>query len=81
MPSKRFVFNRADFQAWISNAMWFTAPVILIYLTSIIGQLERPNSVINLSVFVPNHTTQVAMLLWLLNRGVDYFRRLVAGKK
>lgn len=79
--SQKWQFNKADFNAWVANAMWFTAPVILIYLSSIVSSLEKPDSVLSLSIFVPNHTTQVAMVLWLLNRAVDYFRRLIAGKK
>lgn len=76
--SERFRLDRNDLKEAIINALWFTAPVVLIYLYSVIDTLQQPDCVIGWYVFVPNNTTVIAMVMWVLNRFVDFFRRFVA---
>jgi len=78
--SKRFTLNKADMIAWVKNALWFTAPVLLIYFGSVISIFSAQGYVFNIKDFIPNNLTVVAMWLWVLNRIVDALRRFVTGK-
>jgi hypothetical protein len=79
--SKRFTLNKADLKAATINALWFTAPVILIYLYSVLSVIQSPDYVFKLNAFVPSNATVIAMVVWVLNRAVDLFRRYVGGVK
>jgi hypothetical protein len=77
---KKFTFTHDDFIAWVKNALWFTSPVILIYITSVIGIIQQPEHIITLADFIPNNLTIIGMVYWVLNRITDYLRRFTAGK-
>jgi hypothetical protein len=79
--SDRFTLNKQDFKDAVINALWFTAPVILIYLYSILDVLQQPEYVFSFDAFIPSNATVIAMIVWLLNRAVDVFRRYVGGVK
>lgn len=78
--SKKFDFNKKDLAAWVKNALWFTAPVILIYLVSVSMLITQPGHLTRLADFIPSETTKTAIVVWILNRAVDFFRRYQAGK-
>lgn len=78
--SPKYTFNRKDLEAFIKNALWFTAPVILIYLVSVLTLITTPNHVMRLVDFIPNEATKTAIVVWILNRFVDFFRRYQSGK-
>lgn len=80
MKSNRFQFNIEDYQAWVKNALWFTAPVILIYLVSVLTLITEPKHAMTLMDFVPSEATKTAIVVWILNRAVDFFRRYQSGK-
>lgn len=80
MVSKRFDFNIADYQAWVKNALWFTAPVILIYLVSVMSVVTEPGHTMKLVDFAVSEMTKTAIVVWILNRAVDFFRRYQSGK-
>ncbi len=78
--SLRFTLNKQDLINAGVNALWFTAPVILIYISSVIGAIDRPNHILSLKDFIPNNITNISIVLWFLNRGIDLLRRFTAGK-
>lgn len=80
MKSNRWQFNIEDYQAWVKNALWFTAPVILIYLVSVLTLITQPEHTMRLIDFVPSEATKTAIVVWILNRAVDFFRRYQSGK-
>lgn len=80
MNNKKWQFNIADYQAWVKNALWFTAPVILIYLVSVSLLVTEPGHIMKLVDFVPSEATKTAVVVWTLNRAVDFFRRYQSGK-
>lgn len=80
MKSNRWQFNIEDYQSWVKNALWFTAPVILIYLVSVLTLITQPEHTMRLVDFVPSEATKTAVVVWLLNRAVDFFRRYQSGK-
>jgi hypothetical protein len=80
MKSNKWQFNIADYQAWVKNALWFTAPVILIYLVSVLTLITQPEHTMRLVDFVPSEATKTAVVVWILNRAVDFFRRYQSGK-
>jgi hypothetical protein len=77
--SQRYKLNKADLKAAVVNALWFTAPVILIYLYSVLNVLQQPDYVFGLDAFVPTNAVIIAMVVWILNRFVDVFRRYIRG--
>lgn len=77
---ERYTINKDDIKGAITNAIWFTAPVILIYLYSIINVLQQPECVFGWKVFVPDNTVIIAMVLWVLNRFVYFFRRFIKSE-
>jgi hypothetical protein len=79
-PSHRWQFSANDFNAFIQNALWFTAPVILIYLVSVLTLITEPSHTMSFADFVPNEATKTAVVVWVLNRAVDFFRRYQSGK-
>lgn len=80
MKSNKWKFNIEDYQAWVKNALWFTAPVILIYLVSVLTLITQPEHTMSLVDFVPSEATKTAIAVWILNRAVDFFRRYQSGK-
>ena len=80
MKSNKWQFNIEDYQAWVKNALWFTAPVILIYLVSVSLLVTEPGHIMKLVDFVPSEATKTAIVVWILNRAIDFFRRYQSGK-
>lgn len=80
MNNKKWQFNIADYQAWVKNALWFTAPVILIYLVSVMSVVTEPGHTMKLADFAVSEMTKTAIVVWILNRAVDFFRRYQSGK-
>jgi len=80
MKSNRWQFNIEDYQAWVKNALWFTAPVILIYLVSVMSVVTEPGHTMKLTDFAVSEMTKTAIVVWILNRAVDFFRRYQSGK-
>ena len=78
--SKQFSLNRADLAAAFKSALIFFAPVILIYLGSILLLLEQPSHMAKLADFLPNNATVIAIEVWILNQILGIFRRYISGK-
>jgi hypothetical protein len=76
MQSLKGEFNQADLEKWGHNLVVFLTPVFVIYLASIAGRLGTGFS---LSDFVPNGLDVGAMALYVVNAGLDFFRKVQAG--
>lgn len=79
MESPKWRLNAEDLAKWGKNTVVFIAPVVLIYLSSVV-------SAINLDGFQVDDLkiSQVvlgAMILYVANVGLDVFRKLVAEPK
>ena len=79
-PSLRFEFNKQDLIAYGNNALWFTAPIIFIYTTSVMNIIQQPGHIISLKDFIPNNVTIIGIVYYFLNRITDFVRRYVRGK-
>jgi hypothetical protein len=63
-----------DFESWSKVAILFLAPVLLIYITYVINNM---NDGFNWSDFVPNLFVQGAMVAYFLNEAMAYLKKLL----
>ena len=75
MNSKSFDFNKEDFKKWLTNALLFLAPLILIYLSFVLDNLKA--SGFSLSIFIPNTLVYGAVSLYVLNAATDLVRKFL----
>lgn len=75
--STKWSLNSLDWQKILHNSLVFLAPVALIYLAFVAGNLS---SGISLSAFVPPPVVQGTMALYIVNVLIDTFRKLSAGE-
>lgn len=66
--SIRWTLNTAEWKVWGRNTLIFLAPVILVFL----GELVKA---------VPKDWQYGALVLYLLNIGIDLFRKWFQGVK
>jgi hypothetical protein len=76
MQSLKGEFNQADLEKWGHNLLVFLAPVFVIYLAAVAGKLVGGFS---FSAFVPTNLVDGAMALYVVNAGLDFFRKVQAG--
>jgi len=76
-PSPAWRLNAADLKKWLTNMLVFLAPVVVIYLTSVLGNVQTGFS---WSAFALNPATQGALVLYVLNAALDFFKKLSAGQ-
>lgn len=70
--------NKPELKKWFRNLQIFLAPVIILYLTTVIGVIAQTGHVFSFNDLVPNTFAQGGMVLWVLNTALDYFRKLRA---
>lgn len=75
--STKWSLNSADFHKILHNALVFLSPVALIYLAFVAGNLSNG---VSLSAFIPTPIVQGAMVLYVVNVLIDFFRKLSAGE-
>lgn len=61
---------------WFRNLLVFIAPVIVMYLTTIVGVISTDGHVFSLKDFIPTTFAQGGIVLWFLNTALDYLRKL-----
>jgi aromatic ring-opening dioxygenase LigB subunit len=79
MISKRFTLNRQEAEKWATNAAVFLFPVLMIYLSYVIGQIPDPSR-FSWGVLVPNQFVTGSMVLYVLNTLYDFLRKWMAGR-
>lgn len=79
-PSERFDLTRTDTKNWFHNLKIFTAPIIVIYLVSVLAVVTTGSNILGVEDFKPNQFTQNAMVVYVLNGVLDVIRKFVAGK-
>lgn len=72
----KFTLVESEFKKWLHNMLVFLAPLIILYITSIIGIISQPFHTFILMDLVPNSFAAGGLVLWILNAVLDYFRKL-----
>ena len=75
--SPKYSLSGVDIQKCGTNLGLFLAPVALIYLIAVITAIN--NTGVSLADFVPDQLTVGAIVLYVLNAGVDILRKFTAG--
>ncbi len=65
---------------FLNNVLVFIAPVLTIYLVSIVGIIQAHNGAIVIADFVPTSFTWGAMTLYVLNVVLDFLKKLEVQK-
>lgn len=79
-PSERFEINKTDTKNWFHNLKLFTAPIIAIYLVSVLAVVTTDSNILGVEDFKPNQFTQNAMVVYVLNGILDAIRKFIGGK-
>lgn len=72
----KLVLNKVPFEKWFKNLQVFLAPVIVLYLTTIIGVVSQDGHKFIINDLLPNSFAWGGIVLWFLNIALDYFRKL-----
>lgn len=76
--SKAWRLNDEDINKIITNGLLFLGPLAIIYLTSVIAEINLDG--FGWEDFIPTMPVIGAMVLYMLNVVLDFFRKLTAGK-
>jgi hypothetical protein len=79
MVSKRFQITKNDIQKVTTNALIFFAPLATIYLSFVAGEIQKDG--FSLNDLVPNQIVTGAMVLYVVNVLLDFFRKFVSETK
>lgn len=75
--SSRWRLSGTDIKKWGRNTLVFSAPVAIIYLTSIVGPVQENG--LQWSDFTVTPMVSGAMVLYVINVLLDVFRKLANG--
>lgn len=85
MISKRFEMKPADWAAVQYQAIKFTGPILIMYLSPIIfvitQEIENRTFIFSLSYFVPSQIVIGGIILYILNRIYDPLFRWITEHK
>lgn len=73
---KKVTLNKIDQKRWYDNILLFLAPVVIVYVTAVVGVIQANNGAIRVENFIPTSFTLGAMTLYVLNSVLDYLRKL-----
>ncbi len=76
LPSPKWSLNNADVRKWLKNAAIFLAPLAIIYLVPVASNLQDGFA---WSDFALTPVTEGAIVLYVVNTALDFFRKLIAG--
>lgn len=71
----KLTLNRVDIQKWRKNLLLFLAPVLIVYLVSVVGLIQQANTV-KVTDFIPTQFTWGGIALYFLNSIIDYLKKL-----
>lgn len=63
---------------WVTNLLKFSAPLALIYLGYVYLQIQGNG--FQVTDFVPDQAVIGALMLWILNAALDFFRKLTTDQ-
>lgn len=72
---KQFVMTKTNWNDWFHNAKLFLAPVIILYLTSVIGVISQEGHVFSLKDLYLTTFVQGGIALYVLNSTLDWVRK------
>lgn len=70
---------REDLQKWFKNSVVFAAPLLVIYLTFVSGQIQIDG--IEPSDFVPSNELLAMLVLYIINVLLDFFMKFAGETK
>lgn len=76
--SPPFSLNSLDYQKLLKDAGYFFLIPFSFYIIALIERIGTPNHILSLVDFVPSNTTNVAIVLWLLNQMLNAIRKYVS---
>lgn len=75
---KQLLLERKDLDSWLRVAVLFLAPVLVIYIGFVLGNMDDG---FQWSDFVPNLFVQGAIVAYILNEALAYLKKLKENKK
>lgn len=76
--SEKYTLNKVDFKRVLNNSLVFLAPLLLIYLGSVVSSID--NGGFALTDFIPDNIVIGAMVLYVLNTMMDVLKKYSEGK-
>lgn len=64
-----------NWKDWFHNAKLFAAPVLIMYLTGVIGVVGVEGHIISVNDLIPSTFTQGGIALYILNSALDWVRK------
>jgi len=77
MESKKWSLNSEEIKKFLKNTSIFFAPLALLYLGFVISEINKDG--LQITDFVPTNPVIGAMVLYVLNVLVDFFKKLGQG--
>lgn len=68
-----------DWNKWGHNTLTFLSPLAILYLVSVIGSVQSDG--FQMADFAPSEVVVGAMMLYVLNTALDFFRKFSATKQ
>ncbi len=73
--------NKTDIKNQLRAALKWSAPVLLMYITSVIGAIQVPGHNIGLNDFIPTTLTIGGIVAWLLMQAQGLLIKLTDGPR
>lgn len=67
-----------DWSRWLTNAVKFLAPLLLIYVYYVNGQVSQDG--LQLTDFIPNEFVSGGIVLYILNTVQDFLRKFIPSQ-
>lgn len=80
MKSDSMTLNAEDWKAGAKAAVVWAAPVVLLYVNSVIGTIQQEGHVFAFTDMIPSTFTQGGIMAWFLMQVQGMLIRLVNGK-
>lgn len=78
--SKVGELNKRDVKDMLRGGLVWLSPVILMYLSSVLGTIQQDNHVFSWNDFVPTTLTMGGLVAWFIGRFQDLLLKLREGK-
>lgn len=72
---EQFVMTDTNWKDWFHNAKLFAAPVIILYLTSVIGTISQDGHVFSVKDLYLTTFMQGGIVLYVYNTVLDWVRK------
>lgn len=76
-PAGAFDLNSFDLKKIAKDALYFFLVPLTFWITAILGTIQLPGHIMSLNDFIPNNTTQIVMVAWLLNQALNLIKKYI----